>query len=111
MDIMIIIDIVIAVFGIYMIGASLKMKKTGNISSVIITEEEIAKCKDKQGFIAFMYWKETAFGGVLVLVGALGLIDSLVASLGKWNIVELIVFLAAFVWFQTELRKARVKYI
>lgn len=33
MDVMLIFDVVIAIFGVYMIGAALKMKKTGKISS------------------------------------------------------------------------------
>ena len=32
MDVMLIFDVVIAIFGVYMIGAALKMKKTGKIS-------------------------------------------------------------------------------
>ena len=34
MDVMLIFDVVIAIFGVYMIGAALKMKKTGKISDV-----------------------------------------------------------------------------
>ena len=41
MDVMLIFDVVIAIFGVYMIGAALKMKKTGKISSAVITAEEI----------------------------------------------------------------------
>lgn len=37
MDVMLIFDVVIAIFGVYMIGAALKMKKTGKISSAVIT--------------------------------------------------------------------------
>lgn len=36
MDVMLIFDVVIAIFGVYMIGAALKMKKTGKISSAVI---------------------------------------------------------------------------
>lgn len=111
MDVMLLFDIVIVIFGAYMVGAALKMKKTGVISSAVITPEEIAKCRDKQGFIAFMYWKEALFGGLVALVGILGIINDLVVSLGAFNVVEMLVFLAAFLWFQNELRKARGKYI
>lgn len=111
MNVMIIFNIVIMGFGIYMIAAALKMKKTGVISSAVITEEEIAKCKDKKGFIEFMYWREAFFGVLIIIVGALGLVDDLVVSLGIFNIIEMLVFLAAFLWFQTGLRKAREKFL
>lgn len=111
MDVMLIFDIVILIFGIYMIGAALKMKKTGEISSAVITAEEIAKCKDKKGFIGFIYWKEAAFGGLVALVGALGIINDKVVSLGAFNVIEMLIFLAAFIWFQNELRRAREKFL
>lgn len=111
MNIIKIFDIIILVFGAYMILSALKMKKSGKISSTVITSEEIAGCKDKEGFIAFMYWKEALFGGVIVLVGLLGLINDLVVSLGNFNILEMLIFLGAFLWFQLQLRKAREKYL
>ena len=55
MDVMLIFDVVIAIFGVYMIGAALKMKKTGKISSAVITAEEIARCRKTKAFIAFIY--------------------------------------------------------
>lgn len=111
MDVMTIFDAVITIFGLYMIGAAVKMKKTGEISSAVITAEEIRKCKDKKGFIAFIYWKEAVFGALIVLVGILGIINDQVVSLGAFNIVEMLVFLAAFLWFQSQLRKARERFL
>ena len=52
MDVMLIFDVVIAIFGVYMIGAALKMKKTGKISSAVITAEEIARCRKTKELIA-----------------------------------------------------------
>ena len=44
MDVMLIFDVVIAIFGVYMIGAALKMKKTGKISSAVITADYRCGC-------------------------------------------------------------------
>lgn len=110
MNVMTIFDIVIFGFGVYMVGAALKMKKTGEISSAVIAPEETARCRDKQGFIDFIYWKEALFGVLVVLVGALGIINEQVISLGSASVIEMLVFLAAFIWFQSELRKAREKF-
>lgn len=111
MEVMLIFYVVMMGFGVYMIGAAFKMKKTGEISSAVITEEEIAKCKNKQEFIEFVYWKEAIFGVMIILVGTLGIINDKVVSLGIFNIVELVVFLGAFVWFQNSLRKAREQFL
>ncbi len=107
MDIMLLFDVVILIFGLFMIFSALRMKKTGVISTVVITPEEIKRCKDKEGFIHFLYWKEALFGGLVVIVGILGLVNDLIVSLGAFNVVEMLVFLAAFLWFQNELRRAR----
>ena len=96
MDVMLIFDVVIAIFGVYMIGAALKMKKTGKISSAVITAEEIARCRKTKEFIAFIYWKEAVFGALIIAVGVLGIINDKVVSLGAFNVVELLIFLAAF---------------
>lgn len=111
MGIMTIFDIVIVFFGSYMIVSAFIMKKSGKISSAVIANEEIASCKDNEGFIAFIYWKEALFGGVIVLVGILGLINDLVISLGSFNLIEMVLFLAAFIWFQQQLRKARSRFL
>ena len=111
MDVMLIFDVVIAIFGVYMIGAALKMKKTGKISSAVITAEEIARCRKTKEFIASIYWKEAVFGALIIAVGVLGIINDKVVSLGAFNVVELLIFLAAFLWFQSQLRKAREQFL
>ena len=98
MDVMLIFDVVIAIFGVYMIAAALKMKKT-------------ARCRKTKEFIAFIYWKEAVFGALIIAVGVLGIINDKVVSLGAFNVVELLIFLAAFLWFQSQLRKAREQFL
>lgn len=111
MDVMTIFDVVILLFGVYLAGSAWKMKKTGEISSMVITPQELAKCRHKKEFIDFIYWKEAVFGVLTALVGGLGIINSQVVSLGAFNVAEMLVFLAAFLWFQSELRKAREKFL
>lgn len=111
MNVMVIIDILVVGFGLYMIFSGLKMKKTGKISSAVITEEEIKKCRRKKEFIDFIYWKEAAFGCVMCLSGIVGLINELVVSIGKVAFLEMFVFLGAFLWFQQALRSAREQFL
>jgi len=65
----------------------------------------------KKEFIAFIYWKEAVFGALIIAVGVLGIINDKVVSLGAFNVVELLIFLAAFLWFQSQLRKAREQFL
>lgn len=110
-DVMTIFNAIIVIFGLYMVIAALKMKKSGEISSTVIAQEEIASCRDKNGFIDFMYWREAAFGGIVFLMGVLGLVNDLVISLGKFSLVQMVLFLGAFFWFQHELGKARRTFL
>ena len=68
MKVMLVFDAVILLFGIYMVISSLQMKKSGRINAMVIAEEEMKKCKDTAGFIAFIYWREAVFGGIVALV-------------------------------------------
>ena len=88
------------------------MKRTGEISTIIMTAQEIEKCRDKAGYIAYIYWKEAVFGGLFILVGIMGVINAFVVNLGFWlNAIDLVIFLGAFLWFYHELAEAREKFV
>lgn len=110
MNVMLILDVIIIFLGVYMLLQAFGMKKKGEISPVIITQEEIVKCKDKDGFIQYMYVKEAIFGAVIILTGALGLLNEQVIKIGALKYVSGILFLLAFFWFQGSLRSARGKF-
>ena len=47
MKTILLMDIVIAFFGIYLGVIAIRMKKTGKINSVVVAEDEIKKCEEK----------------------------------------------------------------
>ena len=110
MDVMLVFDAVVALFGAYMIGSALHMKKSGRINSMVLAQEELKKVKDTKGFIEFLYWREMLFGALVLIVGVLGVLNETVMPIGKASILEVIIFLAAFIWFQNSLAKAREKF-
>ena len=64
-----------------------------------------------KGFIDFLYWREMLFGALVLIVGVLGVLNETVMPIGKASILEVIIFLAAFIWFQNSLAKAREKFL
>lgn len=110
MNIMLVLDVIIIFLGIYMLFQAFGMKKKGEISPVIITQEEIVKCKDKNGFIQNIYKKEAVFGGIIVFAGVLGVINEQIFKAGAIKYVVGAIFLFAFFWFQSALGKARGKF-
>ena len=111
MDVMLVFDAVVALFGAYMIGSALHMKKSGRINSMVLAQEELKKVKDTKGFIDFLYWREMLFGALVLIVGVLGVLNETVMPIGKASILEVIIFLADFIWFQNSLAKAREKFL
>lgn len=111
MNVMMVLDVVIIGVGAYMISAAVQMKRSGEVSTSILAKEEHGRCTDKKGFIEFMYKKEVGFGILTAVIGALGLVSDLIKLPRMVGIVGMLVFLAAFLWFQSELKKARAQFL
>ena len=111
MDIMTVFDVIMVIFGFYMAAAGVRMKKSGTIGSVMLTGEESAVCRDRDGWIGFMYWRETAFGIILVLAGGSGAANDLFFSAGYWDYVKMVLFFLSFCWFYSGLLRARRDYL
>lgn len=112
MDVMMIFDVVMIGIGIYMIVAGLQMKKENTISQILLAEEEIIKCKDTEGFISYIYWREVVMGAALVLYGAIGLLDKYIFEMGGiLNYVPIVLLLIVFFWFYSGLQTARMRFL
>lgn len=111
MSVMMVFNAVILVIGIYMIVSALQMKKSGKISQMLLAKEELKKVKDENGFITFLYRREILLGVVMIIVGILGFFEEKVSLPGAFRMVEVVIFLAAFLWFQNSLMKARQKFL
>ncbi len=111
MDIMTVFDVIMVISGLYMAAAGVRMKKSGEIGSVILTGEESAACRDRDGWVGFMYWRETALGIVLILAGGSGVVNDLFFSMRYWDYVKMVSFFLAFCWFYSSLHRARRDYL
>ncbi len=107
MWIMTVFDLLVLGIGVYMAAAALHMKRTGSVGTMLVTEEEMRLCRDKDGFIAAVYGKEALFGGLMALLGAVGLLCSVLTVPGWFKYVRMAVLLAAFLWFQNGMNRAR----
>ncbi len=96
MDVMLVFNVVVALFGAYMIWSALQMKKSGRINSMVLAQEELKKVKDTKGFIEFLYWREMLFGALVLIVGVLGVLNETVMPIGKASILEVIIFPCSF---------------
>ena len=90
MKVMAIFGAAMLLVGVYLIFAGFFMKRKNEIGTIILAEEEVKKCTDKKGFIAFMYWREILVGGAYIGV---------------------IVGIVALLWFFYSLKKARELFL
>ena len=103
-----ILDIVFVGAGIYVLYAWVMMKTKGEIKTSILMSKDvnIKKCKDLEGYKAFIAPKMQIFGIAAILYGAAGLINTHVYAMPlPVYIVNMVLFLAVLIWFAYATRK------
>ncbi len=111
---MTVFDILLLVFGSYMIFAALRMKKSGKISTLIVPAAEIERIRDKEGFIAEVYGKMMLFAAVIACYGLFGTLTDLIPGIpgvAVGNIIGILIFFVVMFWFFKSLSKAKGKYM
>ena len=98
-DMMVIFDVIITIMGSYIIFSTIKMKKDGMVPNLFVPVEEMTKCKDQPGFI------------VSAIFGIEGVCNDMFLNLGQIvNVIMIVVFIVAWVWFSMQLRKGKEKF-
>ena len=112
-DMMLIFDVIMAVLGVYLLTAAVKMKRTKRVPTLLVPEQELKRCRHPEDFAAFMAPKTRTFSIVILIFAAQGLVNGLLKT-GRvgtvCNVVMLIVFIANWGWFSSKLQKGKEKY-
>jgi len=113
MNIDLLLDGFIAVFGVYLIYCAIKMKRTGELTPGIMVrgDTDLSHVKDLPGFIKYMYGKTVAIGICTVICGGVGIFNDLHGGLGMLQIVMTGVFFVVVVLFGIITMKAQKKYL
>lgn len=107
-DMMIVFDVIIAILGIYIIFMTYKMKKEQEVPGLFVAPEEMNRCRDKAGFINFLTPRGMAFGVIATAFGAEGIVNDLIVQMSQIiNVVVILLFIVAWVWFSKQLRKGK----
>lgn len=105
-------DAVILGFGIYLVIAGSKMKKTKEIGTLILAEEEIKGCMYKEQIAAYFCWREAVMGLVFILFGVLRLLNKFVLKAnGVLDICLMVLLLATVFWFFKSIQTARSVFL
>lgn len=115
-NIMLIFDIIIAGVGVYLLYSYIIMKKDREIPSAFVAEEQIRKCKDKDGFINYMLPRTLIFAigsmasGILCFLADLKVLPLSKHAGSIFGVTMLLVFLTIWLIFSSSMKNARVKY-
>lgn len=107
-----VIDAIILVFGIYLIFSGIKMKKTKEPGTLVLTEEEVKKCQQKEALADFFYWREEVMGVVFAVFGTIRLLDKFVLKIGGiLDVALMVTLLITALWFFKCLQTARANFL
>lgn len=110
MNVMIIMDVVIAVVGLYLMFMALQMKKTKKINTFIVDEQVLRSCKNQEAFAEYLSPKMLIFAIVLTLTGVIRVIDDVVYDIGYFAYAVAVIAFLAFLLFFKQLTDGKDKF-
>lgn len=105
-------DILIMFCGAYLIYSSIQMKRTGEISSVLIGKGyDVKKAKDPEGYIEYMYLKSVILGVIVIAGGAIDFLNDRYWNIPNLNLIVSGIFLLILIVFCKIALDAQKKYL
>lgn len=108
---MILFDVIILGYGIYMVYSAYQMRKTHQPPNMLINQSELIGARDVKGFCDAMFKPVVLFGMVAALYGIVGLINDLYMEVVGMNVVSVVLFLVLCFWFFKEMKKNKSKFL
>lgn len=94
------VDVLFLIAGIYLLVMTLKMKKTGEISSQLIGKKtDLSKAKDIEGYINKIYPHNLVFSGILIVTSLIGLLRNFVILPVAVNIIVFVAYIAGIIYY------------
>lgn len=107
---MLVMDIIIAILGMYLMFTANKMKKTKKIDRFIVAEETMRLCKDEASFTEYLSKRMLIFAAVLTISGLVMAIHETFFDLGYGFYVVVTITVVGFLWFYKSLTDGRDKF-
>lgn len=103
-----VLDIIFVGAGVYVLYAWILLKTKGEIKTSILMSKdvELRKCKDLEGYKAYITPRMLVFGISALLYGGAGLVNTYVFTLpGVVYGIIMVLFLVVLIWFAMVTRK------
>lgn len=88
------------------------MRKSNDIKgNPILAEEDVLKCKDKKGFISYIYSREVAAGVAVMIIGVALILKELIEGMHAIANAVIIPALLVIMFFLYALGEAKKKFM
>lgn len=108
---MILFDVIILGYGMYMVYSAYQMRKTHQPPSMLINQSELIGARDVKGFCEAMFKPFVLFGVMAAIYGIVGLINDLYVEVFGMNVASVALFLILCFWFFKEMKKNKSKFL
>ncbi|MCR5668480.1 MAG: hypothetical protein K6G05_05450 [Lachnospiraceae bacterium] len=115
---MLLFDVIVLMLGFYILFQARAMKINQEVPSLFVSPSEMRQCRNKKGFILSLYPKANIFGIVDIIFGLEGVYNDGISAMNESmvqlnevvNIIVLLIFVAVWIWFSVQLRKAKEEF-
>ena len=108
---MILFDVIILCYGVYLVYSGYQMKNTHQPSNLIINQADLVGARDTKSFCEAMFKPTVVFGIAAILYGGLAFADDRYLHVPMINTVAMPIFLALCIWFVWKMKKIKEKYL
>ncbi|MEE0418919.1 MAG: hypothetical protein UDG86_02605 [Lachnospiraceae bacterium] len=108
----ILMDMLVVGCGVYVLYAFYLMKAKGEVKESLLLSNgaKMAKCKDKNAYMAYISPRLLIFGLATIICGGLGVWNDYTNVFGLGYLVVMVIFLAMVVWFAMAIKKSLKMY-
>ncbi len=107
------IDFLCIIGGGYLVYAGIVMKTQGKIVNNVVMNKgaDESALRDKEGFINYLYGKLIAVGAVVILAGAVNIVNGMTSQSAIVSTISSLSFFAAIVVYAIVVNKALKKFL
>ncbi len=109
--IMMLFDVIIFFYGLYMVYSGYQMRKTHQPSNLIINQTELVGARDLKGFCDAMFKPLVIFGVLAMIYGVVGYVNDQYLEIPMMNFFAVALFLILCIWFMKMIKKNKAKYL
>ena len=108
---MILFDVIILCYGVYLVYSGYQMRNTHQPSNLIINRADLVGARDIKSFCEAMFKPTVIFGMMAILYGIVGFVNDKYLDEPMVNFASIVLFLILCFWYLRETKQNKAKYL